>query len=58
MEFGSGAHLINNKEQESKEYELAENDDPLSGTKKYGKSEVPSYGTTDLNKAAALKFNS
>jgi len=31
MEFGSGAHLINNKEQESKEYELANNDEPLTG---------------------------
>jgi hypothetical protein len=29
MEFGSGAHLIN-KDQESKEYELAENDQPLT----------------------------
>jgi len=36
MEFGSGVPLVNKQEQESKEYELAENDHPLSGTKKYG----------------------
>lgn len=49
MEFGSGAPLVNQEAQESKEYELANNDHPLNGAKKT-KSENPSKGTkTDLN---------
>lgn len=52
---GSGARLIQNNEQESKEYELAGNDMPLSGTKKtgMGQSTILSPPKNELSAAIA-----